>query len=62
MSIALTAGYPGKICNNFEKNRPLFEEEQVGGWLKMSFYPPQQGINTLQIHGSERCRQLRESK
>ena len=31
MSIALTAGYPGKICNNFGKNRPLFEAELVGG-------------------------------
>ena len=31
MSIALTTGYPDKICNSIGKNRPLFEAEQVGG-------------------------------
>ena len=40
MSIALTAGYPDKICNNIGKKTTFWSKESW--WqIKMSFYPPQ---------------------
>ena len=59
MSIALTTGYPDKICNNIGKTPHFSKQSRLN---ENELLPNTDRDNGLQIDSSERCRQLRESK
>ena len=61
MSIALTAGYPGKICNNFEKTDHFLKQSRLVA-NENELLPTTARDKHTSNSWFGRCSQLRETK